>query len=82
MEDVYELFVRGTELLEAGHNHQATIPLERARDLAPDKKMIINLPFTVHLPVTEGQAYEFSIKEKDLKFFDKESGLRIPQRKL
>src|SRR3954469_10014916 len=52
------------------------------RDLAPDKKMIINLPFTVHLPVTEGQAYEFSIKEKDLKFFDKESGLRIAQRKL
>ena len=30
----------GTELLEAGHNHQATIPLERARDLAPDKTSI------------------------------------------
>ena len=27
MDDVYELFRRGTELLEAGHNHQATIPL-------------------------------------------------------
>ncbi len=40
MEDVYELFVRGTELLEAGHNHQATIPLTRARDLAPDKTSI------------------------------------------
>ena len=40
MEDVYELFVRGTELLEAGHNHQATIPLARARDLAPDKTSI------------------------------------------
>src|SRR3989475_12651226 len=26
-------------------------------DLAPDVKMIINLPFTVHLPITEGQAY-------------------------
>jgi len=37
---VYELFVRGTELLEAGHNHQATIPLARARDLAPDKTSI------------------------------------------
>jgi hypothetical protein len=32
--------------------------------------------------VTEGQAYEFSIKEKDLKFFDKESGLRIAARPL
>jgi Flp pilus assembly protein TadD len=40
MEDTYELFVRGTELLEAGHHHQATIPLSRARDLAPDKTSI------------------------------------------
>jgi Flp pilus assembly protein TadD len=40
MEDVYELFRRGTELLEAGHHHQATIPLSRARDLAPDKASI------------------------------------------
>ncbi len=40
MDDVYELFCRGTQLLEAGHNHQATIPLSRARDLAPDKTSI------------------------------------------
>jgi Flp pilus assembly protein TadD len=40
MDDVYELFKRGTELLEAGHNHQATVPLTRARDLAPDKTSI------------------------------------------
>jgi Flp pilus assembly protein TadD len=40
MDDVYELFRRGTELLEAGHHHQATIPLSRARDLAPDKSSI------------------------------------------
>jgi Flp pilus assembly protein TadD len=40
MEDAYELFRRGTELLEAGHNHQATIPLSRARDLAPDKTSV------------------------------------------
>lgn len=39
-DDVYELFKRGTELLEAGHNHQATVPLSRARDLAPDKTSI------------------------------------------
>src|SRR5438128_4064299 len=52
------------------------------RDLAPDVKMIINLPFTVHLPITEGQAYEFSVKQGDLKFFDKESGLRIAPRPL
>ncbi len=40
MEDLYDLFRRGTELLEAGHNHQATIPLSRARDLDPDKTSI------------------------------------------
>jgi Flp pilus assembly protein TadD len=40
MDDVYDLFMRGTELLEAGHNHQAAIPLSRARDLAPDKTSI------------------------------------------
>jgi Flp pilus assembly protein TadD len=40
MEDVYELFTRGTELLEAGHHHQATIPLSRARDLDPEKTSI------------------------------------------
>jgi Flp pilus assembly protein TadD len=40
MDDVYELFQRGTELLEAGHHHQATIPLARARDLDPDKTSI------------------------------------------
>jgi Flp pilus assembly protein TadD len=40
MDDVYDLYRRGTELLEAGHNHQAAIPLARARDLAPDKTSI------------------------------------------
>jgi Flp pilus assembly protein TadD len=40
VEDVYDLYRRGTELLEAGHNHQATIPLARARDLDPDKTSI------------------------------------------
>jgi Flp pilus assembly protein TadD len=40
MEDLYELYRRGTELLEAGHNHQATVPLTRARNLAPDKTSI------------------------------------------
>jgi tetratricopeptide (TPR) repeat protein len=40
MDDVYDLFTRGTELLEAGHNHQAVIPLSRARDLDPDKTSI------------------------------------------
>jgi tetratricopeptide (TPR) repeat protein len=40
MDDLYDLFTRGTELLEAGHNYQAVIPLSRARDLDPDKTSI------------------------------------------
>jgi Flp pilus assembly protein TadD len=40
MNDVYDLFRRGTELLEAGHHHQAAIPLARARDLAPEQTSI------------------------------------------
>jgi Flp pilus assembly protein TadD len=39
-DDVYDLFQRGTELLNAGHSHQAVIPLTRARDLEPDKTSI------------------------------------------
>jgi Flp pilus assembly protein TadD len=40
MDDVYELFRRGTELLEAGHHHQAAVPLMRARHLAPEQTSI------------------------------------------
>jgi Flp pilus assembly protein TadD len=40
MDDVYHLFRRGTTLLEAGNNHQAAIPLARARDLAPEQTSI------------------------------------------
>jgi Flp pilus assembly protein TadD len=40
MEDAYDLFTRGMELLDAGHNHQAVIPLKRARELAPDKTSV------------------------------------------
>jgi tetratricopeptide (TPR) repeat protein len=40
VEDLYDLYRRGTELLEAGHHHQAAVPLGRARDLAPDKTSV------------------------------------------
>jgi len=40
VDDVYDLYRRGVELLEGGHHHQATVPLTRARDLAPDKSSI------------------------------------------
>jgi len=40
MDSVYELYTRGRALLEAGDFHAATVPLEQARDLAPDKTSI------------------------------------------
>ena len=36
----YELFRQGTELLERGDCHAATVPLARARELAPDKDSV------------------------------------------
>ena len=38
--EVYELFTRGSELLEAGDFNAAAIPLERASRLEPDKGSI------------------------------------------
>lgn len=35
MDSVYDLFRRGTDLLEAGDFHAAIVPLARARDLDP-----------------------------------------------
>jgi Flp pilus assembly protein TadD len=40
MQSVYELFRAGTELLEAGDYHAATVPLARARDLSPEHTSI------------------------------------------
>lgn len=37
---MYDLYRRGMELLEAGHHHQAIVPLSRARDLDPEKTSI------------------------------------------
>jgi Flp pilus assembly protein TadD len=40
MDDAYDLYRRGMDLLESRHNHQAIVPLARARDLAPDKTSV------------------------------------------
>src|SRR5436853_2652639 len=52
------------------------------RDLAPDTKMIVNIPSTIQLSVTPGESYELACKASDLKFFDPDSGLRVPARPL
>src|SRR3954465_12235823 len=40
MDDVYDLFKRGTALLEAGEFHQATVPLSKAAAREPEKTSI------------------------------------------
>lgn len=40
MDDVYELFSRGTALLADGHYHQAAVPLRRASQLSPESTSI------------------------------------------
>ena len=40
MEDVYDLFQRGTALLEAGDFNSATVPLSKAAELEPEKTSI------------------------------------------
>jgi Flp pilus assembly protein TadD len=39
-EDVYDLYQRGTALLQSGDFAAATVPLARARELEPDKDSI------------------------------------------
>jgi Tfp pilus assembly protein PilF len=39
-DDAYSLFQKGQDLLARGHPYQAVIPLERARDLEPQKASI------------------------------------------
>jgi Flp pilus assembly protein TadD len=40
MDDVYELFKKGTALLESGDFNQATVPLAKAASLEPEKTSI------------------------------------------
>ena len=40
LDSAYDLFRNGTELLERGDCHAATVPLSRARDLEPGKASV------------------------------------------
>jgi multiple sugar transport system ATP-binding protein len=47
-----------------------------------EAKVIANLPYTVSVAIQAGQKYEFDVREKDLKFFDRATGLRTRPRQL
>src|SRR5574337_646600 len=48
----------------------------------PEAKVIAKLPYTVSVPIEQGETYEFAVQDKDLKFFDKATGLRTQARPL
>jgi len=52
------------------------------RDTFPNAKVIVNIPSSVDLRVVTGETYEFAIKETDIKFFDRKTGLRTEPRSL
>jgi len=45
-------------------------------------RVVARLPSTISIPIQAGQRYDFAAREKDLKFFDKASGLRTALRPL
>ena len=49
-------------------------------DKFPGAKVIARLPSTVTLPYEGGRRYEFAVPEKELRFFDRTSGLRTAPR--
>ena len=59
-ESAYELFTRGTRLLEDGDFHAATVPLARARDLEPDKTSIRE---ALGRALFRSQRYEAAVEE-------------------
>jgi len=61
MDNVYELYRRGCELLDHGDHQAAIVPLSRARDLEPDKASIREAlgRALFHAQHYEGAAAEF-----------------------
>ncbi len=49
-------------------------------EVAPEQKVLVNLPSTVHAEFAAGETHDFAVKEKDLKFFDRASGRRVGAR--
>jgi len=52
------------------------------RDTFPNAKVIVNIPSSVDLRVVNGETYEFAVKETDIKFFDRKTGIRTEPRPL
>ena len=51
-------------------------------DPFPHDKIISDIPSTMTLLIQQGEMHEFAVKQKDLKFFDRTTGLRTTPRPL
>ncbi len=47
-----------------------------------DTKTLARLPSTVTVPIQPGESYEFVVPAKDVKFFDRDTGLRTAPKPL
>ncbi len=54
----------------------------RLNSTAVDEFVVAKLSSELHLPIEVGEKYEFAVQEKQLRFFEKTSGTRIPPRPL
>ena len=43
----------------------------------PPTKVISRLPSTIELPIEAGRRYDFAVRERDVKFFDRATGRRV-----
>jgi multiple sugar transport system ATP-binding protein len=80
-----------------GHEHMVPLPFRVIRvehlgadrllyghlgEALPDTRVVARLPSTVTSNEQPGETAEFAVREKDLKFFGKDTGLRTPPRPL
>jgi multiple sugar transport system ATP-binding protein len=49
---------------------------------AEEKRVIANLSSEMHVKIEPGETYNFAVKKQQLRFFDKETGLRIDPQSL
>lgn len=73
----YRLRVREVEYL--GSNRLVYGYLEEEQ--RSDQPVIAAIPITLGLPIAEGEAYEFGVRRRDLRYFDARTGLRRPSPK-
>jgi multiple sugar transport system ATP-binding protein len=71
------LAVRRIEYLSGDRHVYGTVT-----ELGEENRVIARLPATVMVPVEADAVYEFAVHERDLLFFDRETGLRTAPRSL